>query len=69
MVGRVGFEPTINELKVRCLKPNLATDRFGFWILDCGFISIPNPKSQIKLADRAGFEPATFALTERHSTD
>ncbi len=25
-IGRVGFEPTINGLKVRCLKPDLATD-------------------------------------------
>jgi hypothetical protein len=37
--SRVGFEPTINGLKVRCFEPDLATDRyaildFRFWILD-----------------------------------
>ena len=30
MVGRAGFEPTINGLKVRCLKPDLATDRKNY---------------------------------------
>jgi hypothetical protein len=52
LVGRVGFEPTINGLKVRCLKPDLATDLrddFGIKIADCEFINpklaIPIPKS------------------------
>ena len=60
----------MNVLKVRGLNPDLAYRPvmildFGFWI---GFQSqIANLKSKIKLADRAGLEPATSALTERHS--
>jgi hypothetical protein len=32
-----------------------------------GKSEIQNHKSKIEITDRAGFEPATFALTERHS--
>ena len=70
MVDRVGFEPTINGLKVRCLKPDLATDLYdvGFGIADLGFIlnpqsQIPNPKSEIELADSTRFALAFHRLT------
>ena len=66
LVSRVGLEPTIPRLKGECFS-RLATDRCDLRLKEENKSQIGNRKSQINLADRAGLEPATSDLTERHS--